>query len=808
MLTTRIKKIAEEHIPKYCSGDDFVRPVFLSILRTRAYTEVYKETEGEPLSIRRAKAFARYLETVPIFIKPHSLIVGFYAEDSHALPFNADSLDPKIIDEYIDSDNVKKEEVDEWHQYQEYWDKRSAKSALYPLLTDEEIRIASASHRYMECLPTRHTQRTQPDHDLYLKEGLYKIAEMLHKKLDRLYKEKAECTDGREVTEVALKINDVKAMIITAEAVPRWTNRYSQLAKKMAEEEKNSQRKEELIQIAEICKNVPGNPARTFWEAVQSTWFVFLCYQIIDCIAQGTSWRTDQLFWPWYEKDVVIDQTLPKGKALEIMENFLLNIDEIGLPFGLEFRKNKQGVNFLATDTIGGVKADGSDACNELTLLILDAMDDLRLSHPDFKFRWHPNVSPKVWKRVCEVVASGLGQPSIKNDPVIIDNLMDSYGFSLEDARSWACVGCISPAPTTHYTKQSEGAARRNAITVFPAKYLELALNNGVDNIPLNGKIRQVGPKTGDPAEFTSFEEVFEAFRKQAQYFFQKAGHIKALGEYVMRTLIKRPFASCLFRRSLDACRDITDVPEKSVAWMNDPGIVDSVDSLISIKKLVFEDRKYSMAELVKALKADWVGYEEMRQDFINTSKFGNNDDFADEVARQTYGMIAEEGFKIKDIGGSPYLPNGLVITWMFLCAPQTGALPNGRKTGDWLADGGISPHGGYDRNGPMAAVLSASKIDSVKQKANIFNQKLTPSSIEGEVGLKKFQSYIEAAMRLKLDMIQFNIVDRAMMEEAQKYPEQHQDLVVRVSGYNARFVHLSKFVQDAIIERTQHSLS
>jgi len=807
MPTARIQQLEKEHVPKYCSGDDFVKPVFLSILRTRAYTEVYKETEGEPLPIRRAKAFARYLESVPIYIGPQALIVGFYAEDPHALPFNADSFDPKILDEYIEGGHVKEEEVEEWHQHQEYWSKRNAKAFLYPLLTEEEIMLASASHRYMECLPTRHTQRTQPDHDLYLKVGLHKIAEMLHEKLDALYHEKAECKEGPKAIEIVEKINDVKAMIIACEAVPRWTMRYSELATKMAEEEEDPQRKEELMQISEICSWVPGNPARSFWEAVQSHWFVFLCYQIIDCIAQGTSWRTDQLFWPWYEKDILIDRTLPRERALEIMENFLLCVDEIGLPFGLEFRRNKQGVNFLGTDTLGGVKADGSDASNELTLLVLDAMDDLRLSHPDFKFRWHPELDPKVWRRVCEVIKSGLGQPSIKNDPVILDNLQKHYGFTLEEARSWACVGCISPAPTTHYTEHSEGACRRHAITVFPAKYLELALNNGVDKVPLKGEIKQVGPQTGDPTKFASFEELFEAYRKQTAYFFQKAGHIKALGEYAMRTLIKRPFVSCLFKRSLDACRDIMDVPEKTVCWMNDPGVVDAVDSLASVKKLVFEDKKYTMAQLVKALNAGWEGYEDMRQDFINAPKFGNDDNFADTVAKQVYDMLSEEGRNIKDIGGSPYLPSGLVVTWMFLCAPQTGALPNGRQLGDWLADGGISPHGGYDQNGPMAAVLSASKIDSVDQKANIFNQKLTPSSIEGEAGLKKFQNYIEGAMHLGLDMIQFNIVDRAMLEEAQQHPDQHQNLVVRVSGYNARFVELSKFVQDAVIERTQHTL-
>jgi pyruvate formate-lyase/glycerol dehydratase family glycyl radical enzyme len=807
MPTARVQEIQKTHVPKYCSGDDFVKPVYLSILRTRAYTEVWKETEGEPLSIRRAKAFAHYLDTVPIYIGPQALIVGFYAEDPHALPFHPESHDAKIIDEYVSSGHVKKEEVDEWRQYQEYWRKRNLHAFISSLLTEEEMKIASAGHRYMEVLTSRHALRTQPDHDLYLKVGLNKIIEMLHQKLAELYKEKEECADGPKGVEIVLKINDVKAMLIAAEAVPRWTNRYSQLAKEMAQKEKDPQRKQELMQISEICSWVPGNPARSFWEAVQSHWFVFLCYQFIDCIAQGTSWRTDQLFWPWYEKDVLIDRTLPREKSLEIMENFLLNVDELGLPFGLEFRRNKQGVNYLATDTIGGVKADGSDACNELTILILDAMDDLRLSHPDFKFRWHPKVNPKVWRRVCEVVRSGLGQPSIKNDSVAISNLMNNYGFTLEEARSWACVGCISAAPTTYYTPYSRGACRRNAISVFPAKYLELALNNGVDRVPWSGEIRQVGPQTGDPTEFASFEEVFEAYRKQVAWFFRKAGHIKALGEYAVNAMIKRPFTSCLFRRSLDACRDIIDCPAKTACWMNSPGQVDAVDSLISLKKLVFEDKRYTMAEVIEALNANWKGYEEMRQEFINAPKFGNDDDFADEVAKQTYGMLSEEASKVKDIGGSSYLPSGLVITWMFLCAPQTGALPNGRKLGDWLADGGISPHAGYDRNGPMAAILSASKIDSVKQKANIFNQKLTPSSIEGEAGLRKFQNYIETAMNLGLEMIQFNIVDSAMLREAQKHPEQYQNLVVRISGYNARFVELNKFVQDAVIERTEHAL-
>jgi pyruvate-formate lyase len=241
--------------------------------------------------------------------------------------------------------------------------------------------------------------------------------------------------------------------------------------------------------------------------------------------------------------------------------------------------------------------------------------------------------------------------------------------------------------------------------------------------------------------------------------------------------------------------------------WANDPGKVDAVDSLIALKKLVFDDKKYTMEEVLTALKADWKGYEEMRQEFINSPKFGNNNEYADEVAKRVYTMIADEMSKVKDQNNASPMPSGLVVTRMWLLADKIGAMPNGRRFKDPLADGGINPHAGYDKNGPMAAIISASKIDATKQKANIFNQKLSPSNVAGEKGLQKFYDYVTASMNLGLDMIQFNIVDSKMLKDAQKNPDKYPNLVVRVSGYNAHFNDLDKFVQDAVIERTQHNL-
>ncbi len=800
MPSERIQEVVDYRVPKYFSGDHFIKPVYLSILRTRIYTQVWKETEGEPPGIRRAKAFARFLEEIPIFIRPKSLLVGFFSESPNAFEFCVEAADLKILDQYIEAGYIREEDVDEWREYKEYWSKRNLDTAISNFLTAEEDGISAANQKYMEVRPTHHTSRTVPDNDLYLEQGLNETLETVRQKLDKLYKQKDECIDGPAGIEICLKINDLKAMIIAGEAFLRWTNRYSELAKSMANKEKDPQRKEELMQISEICSWVPGNAPRTFWEAVQSHWFTMMGYHLMEHACHGTSYRLDQLFWPFYEKDVLIDKTMTRERALEIMENYLLLVDELGQPLGVEFRRLNQGVNFLATYTIGGVKPeDGSDACNETTLLILDAMDDLRLSHPDFKFRWHPKVNPKAWKRVCEVVRSGLGQPSIKNDKVIIAGLMNHYGFTLEEARSWATIGCISPGVTIYW-----GTAKRDAFTISPVKYLDLALENGWDKVFK----QQVSPKTGDAAKFTSFEDVFEAYRKQIPWAIRKAMHIKNIGEYWNKALLKRPFASLFFHRALDAERDIMDAPNKGLPWVNVPGTVDAVDSLISLKKLVFEDKKYTMEQLLTALRADWAGYEDMRQEFINATKFGNNDDFADEVATQTYAMIAEEFNKVTDLDGASPMPSGLVVTWMFLLAPYIGAMPNGRKLGDPLADGGASPHANYDREGPMAAVLSASKIDFEKWKAAIFNQKLTPSTVAGEAGLRKFQHYIETDLSLGLDMIQFNVVDKDTLIAAQKEPEKYQNLVVRVSGFNAHFADLAKFVQDAIIERTEHPLS
>lgn len=796
-VSERVLRFKEERVPKYFVKAGYVKPVYLSIYRSRAMTKSWMETEGEPTSIRRAKALAEYLSTVPIFIRENEILVGFYAEDPHALPVCIEAIDPNLVRKLISDGTVKPEDADEWDSILAYWEKRGLHKLLTSRLMDKELELAKADHTFMEVLPTEYTSRSQAEYDLVLDNGLIGIKKTLEDKLEKLNIKLDNCNGGQEAIDLNCQINDVSAMIITVNAVANWAKRYSELAQNMANQEKDITRKNELETIAKICKKVPAEPAETFWEAVQSHWFTFLACHVIEMLSHGTSLRLDQVFWNVYEKDVVNSKAFPREKALEILEEFLLKIDELGRPLPLIWRKSLQGNNYLATYTIGGTKPeDGSDACNDLTLLICEALDELWINHPDFKFRWHPKVNPEIYEKVLDLQRRGLGQPSIKNEDVAIDNLMNHYGFTLEEARSWAVVGCVSPAPTLNW-----GRCRRDAWTVYPLKFLELALYNGVN--PTTGG--EIGLKTGDIAEFKTFDDLVDAFRKQFAWGMRISARIKTIAEDCNNQLCKRPFLSTMFRRSHESCRDIMDTYEKGMPWVNVPGIVDTCDSLITIKKLVYDDKKYSLAEVMTALTDNWKGHERMHQDFINSVKYGNNDDYADEIAKQTYALVSEEMSKVKDINGASPLPSGLVITWMFSTASKIGALPNGRKLGDWLADGGCSPHACYDRNGPMAAILSASKLDQSKIKANIFNQKISPSALIGTAGLQKFKDYTTTALNLGLDMIQYNVIDAETLTKAQLYPEKYPNLVVRVSGYNANFVEMDKFVQDAIIERTQH---
>lgn len=494
-----------------------------------------------------------------------------------------------MLSSMIESGLVKPDEKKEFSEYIKYWQKRGVGYQVSALLTPEEREYGKVERAYGEFIGANYTSRAQAEYDLVLENGLEGILDRLNRKYNRVIAAREVETSGPRNILLNKQRLDIQAMMMSAKAIIHFANRYSELARDMAEREDDPIRHEELLEIAERCHYVPAHPARGFKDAIQSYWLCFQVVHMIEYLSHGTSQRLDQTFIKWYRKSVVEEKSLSREDALATMEELLIKIDEMGRPLPTLYRRTLQGTNFMATFTIGGQNIDGTDACNETTSLILDSLADLRISHPDFKFRWHPNVNKEVFSRVLEVISLGIGQPSIKNDDVVIKGLMEHYGYTLEEARSWAVVGCVSPAPTLHW-----GRARRDAWSVNTTKVLELTFFNGVD--PLTGY--DFGLHTGEAKDFRTIDDFFKAFTSQFSLLMRRTARVKAISMEVENAICKRPCLSLFFERSLESGRDIMDTFDKSMPWVNDPGIVDTVDSLVGLKYLVYDKKKYSMSDV------------------------------------------------------------------------------------------------------------------------------------------------------------------------------------------------------------------
>jgi len=520
------------------------------------------------------------------------------------------------------------------------------------------------------------------------------------------------------------------------------------------------------------------------------------------------SFKPDDLLWEWYERDVIKEKTLDRLTAAEIIACWAAKYHETA-GFGMTrfggLKKSGQGTRDYTVWTIGGQDGHGKDATNELTLLILDVWDGYRLHFPDLKFRWFPGTKKDDFKRVCEVVKTGLGLPSLRNDPLAIETLLTQFPgeLTLEQARQWGIVGCNTPGCTV----DSKGPCRREVGYAEIEKAPEFALFNGRDPEPGFEWVKTI--ETGDPTKFKDFEEFYQAWLKQYMWFVNTELRYRDMCMEQMEEHCRMPFVSLLYESCMESGLDCLNDPTLGrFSFQSIVGWVDSIDSLAGLKYLIYDKKKYTMEELLKALKADWEGYEDMRQDFRNAPKFGNDNDYADEImvraTNDIYQLCTEQTFDRK---GYPVYPNMLPVSRMFQCAPYVGALPNGRKRGDQLCDGGINPHADFDKSGAWARIRSALKVDQSKARAYIYNQRLEFSSVEGEAGLNKFADYCWTAMEEGQVQMQFNFVSSEMLRDAQKNPDKYPYLTVRVSGYNAFFTQLPVFMQKAVSDRVEQKL-
>jgi len=591
------------------------------------------------------------------------------------------------------------------------------------------------------------------------------------------------------------KKEELEAMSIAADGLMIYASRYAELARSLAAEEKSPQRKKELEKIAEVCDWVPAHAPRDFWEALQYYWFVHVGvtteYNTWDSFNPG---RLDQHLYPFYKKGLD-EGSLTRDGAKELLEAFWVKFNNQPAPPKVGVTAEESGTyTDFALINVGGLKPDGSDGANELSYLILEVIEEMRILQPSSMVQMSAKNPDSLLLRALKIVRTGFGQPSIFNSDAIVQELM-RQGKTVEDARQGGSSGCVEAGAFGHEAYILTGYFN------LP-KVLEITLNNGVD--PRTGK--KIGLETGDPRNFGSFEELISAFGKQLKHFID----IKIRGNNVIEklyaTYLPAPFLSLFIDDCVAKGKDYHDGGARyNTRYIQGVGLGTITDMLTSLKYNVFDQKTVVLDELLRALGQNFKGNERLRDRLLNkTPKFGNDDDYADELARRVFDLY----FGLIDgrptVCGGKYRINLLPTTVHVYFGKVTGATPDGRLAGEPVSEG-ISPVQGMDRKGPTAVIKSEGKLDHIKTGGTLLNQKFTPQLLADDEGLEKLKDLIRSYFKLMGHHIQFNVVTAETLREAQKHPEKYRDLIVRVAGYSDYFVDCAKELQDEIIRRTEH---
>ncbi|MGB5529379.1 MAG: trans-4-hydroxy-L-proline dehydratase, partial [Ignavibacteriaceae bacterium] len=591
------------------------------------------------------------------------------------------------------------------------------------------------------------------------------------------------------------KREELKAMEIASNALIAFAKRYSDKLIEMAQQENNQTRKDELETMAGICERVPLNAPKSFWEALQYYWFVHL-----GVITELNTWdsfnpgRLDQHLYPFFKRDIE-SGLLDKEGAKILLQAFWVKFNNQPAPpkVGVTSKESNTYTDFCLIN-VGGINEEGEDAVNELTYLILDVIEEMRLLQPSSMVQISKKNPNDLVARALEIIKTGYGQPSLFNTDSIIQE-MQRQGKSVVDARNGGASGCVE---TGAFGKESYILTGYFNLT----KILEITLNNGIDR--QTGK--QIGVQTGDPKSFQTFDELIEAYKKQINHFVD----IKIKGNVIIERLyaeyLPAPFMSLLIDDCIAKGKDYNDGGARyNTSYIQGVGIGTTTDSLTSLKYNVFDKKKFSMEEFLNALNKNFEGFENIRDLLLNeTPKYGNDNDYADEVLKSVFEIYFSAIDGRPNTKGGHFRINLLPTTSHVYFGSVTGATPDGRLAEVPLSEG-ISPVQGADVNGPTAVLKSAAKIDHLRTGGTLLNQKFSPQIFEGEDSIPKIVSLIRAYFKMEGHHIQFNVVDAETLREAQKHPENYRDLIVRVAGYSDYFVDLTPELQEEIIRRTEH---
>lgn len=763
----------------------------ICVERAKLITESYKETEAEPIHIRRAKSLEKILGKMTIFIADDELIVGNQATKARSSPIypefstkwieaELDRLAKRSGDVFLISEENKKT----LRELFPYWDGKTTSERAAALMTDEAKAAQAAGVFTVGNYFMLGVGHISPDYAKVLAEGLNSV----------IAQAKAELA-GLDVTnpDHLKKMHFLRAVVIANEAVIHWAGRFADLAKTMATAEKDPVRKAELKEIARICSKVPAQPAETFWEAVQSFWFIQLAIQLESNGHSISPMRFDQYMYPYY---LASKGSMPVAEMQELLDLLWIKFSEINKVRDEGATKAFGGYPMFQNLIVGGIDRSGADATNDLSFMCLQASANARLYQPSISIRIHEGTPDALYMKALEVSRIGLGMPAYYNDRFIIPGLL-SRGLTREDARDYGIIGCVEP----QVAGKTEGW--HDAAFFNMAKVLELTLYDGVD--PASKE--QVGPKTGALTSFKSFDDFMAAFRTQMAYFVELLVISDNSADIAHGERAPLPFLSSL----VEDCIVVGKSLQEGGAHYNftgpqGVGVANVGDSLTALKTLVFDEKAVSLAELKDALDTDFKGREDLRQMLINRApKFGNDNEAADNLAREGALIYCEEVEKYTNPRGGGFQPGLYPVSANVPFGAGVGATPDGRKAGTPLADG-VSPVNGRDTLGPTAAVRSVAKLDHViASNGTLLNQKWSPDALKDEQGLRNMKAVTETFFTTGGTHVQYNVVGKAMLLDAQKHPENYGSFVVRVAGYSAFFTALDPAIQNDIISRTEH---
>lgn len=768
----------------------------LSHERALLVTTFYKEVldQSDPVPVQRAKCFQYILENKKLYIGNDELIVGERGPEPKATPsypevslHSLDDLDilhnrPKV------SFKVSAETRDCYETtIIPFWKGKNNRDKLMTSMKPEWIKAYKAG------IFTEFQEQRAPGHTVLGKKpwgkGMLDLINECKMSLEHL--------NNQETTEVELinKAGELHGMIIAAEAIIAFASRHASALEELAGKEPDEYRRKELLESAAICRKVPAHAPETFHEALQHYWFIHL-----GVITELNPWdsfnpgRLDQHLLPFYQQGLE-EGSLSHEKARELLHCFWIKFNNHPAPpkMGVTAQESNTYTDFCLIN-LGGVQPDGKDAVNEMTYLLLEVIQEMRLLQPSSMVQISKKNPDLFIHKTLDITRTGFGQPSIFNTDAIIQELL-RQGKTIEDARNGGASGCVEA-----------GAFGTEAYILTGyfnlAKILEVTLNNGYD-----GRTQtQIGLKSGNPESFNSFDEFMQAYETQIKHFVDIKIEGNITIEKLFATELPAPFLSLLIEDCIANGKDYNAGGARyNTSYIQGVGLGSVTDSLTAIKYHVYDKKTIGMKGLLEALQRNFKDYDEFQQEVVfSTPKYGNDDDYADDQAVRTFNIYFNAVDGRPCYRGGKFRINMLPTTCHIYFGSVTGALPDGRLSGKPLSEG-ISPVQGADTHGPTAVLKSAAKIDHIKTGGTLLNQKFTPSFFDEPGSYHKLTALIRSYFRMDGHHIQFNVVSADTLRDAQKHPEKYRDLIVRVAGYSDYFNDLGEDLQDEIIRRTEH---